>query len=128
VVAYSNAVKIRVLGVSGRLIGRRGAVSAETASAMARGAARLTGADVALSITGIAGPSGGTQLKPVGLVYIALACRGRVVVRRRVFDGARNAVRDAAAEAALELLEEYLNRPGGRPGPVRKGKRYGKED
>jgi nicotinamide-nucleotide amidase len=128
VVAYSNAVKIALLGVSRGLIERRGAVSAEVASAMALGAARLMGADLALATTGVAGPSGGRPLKPVGLVYIALAGLGRVVVRRRMFAGSRGAVREAAASAALDLLEKSLNRSGGKPGPVRKGERHGKED
>jgi len=128
VVAYSNEVKTALLGVSRGLIGRHGAVSAEVAAAMALGAARLMGADVALSTTGVAGPSGGTPKKPVGLVYIALAGRGRVVVRRRMFAGSRREVREAAAEAALGLLGKSLKRPGGWPEPVWKGQRHGKED
>jgi len=111
VVAYSNAVKEAVLGVPRAILEEKGAVSPECARAMAEGARRLLGADLALAITGIAGPTGGTPEKPVGLVYIALAHPGGVEVERHEFRGSRQGVRWSASEAALALLWRFL---GGR--------------
>ncbi|GEM_PF-286342 len=117
VTSYANAVKERVLGVPGDVLALRGAVSRETALAMARGVRRLLGADLGLSVTGIAGPGGGTPQKPVGLVYIALAAPDGEWVEehcwqwgRGVRDGAdeRLANKAASAEAALSLLCAYL--------------------
>ncbi len=107
VVAYDNAVKSGVLGVPAPILRRHGAVSAECAEAMALGVKRLTGAEVSLAVTGIAGPGGGTRAKPVGLVYLALSLPGlrRPRVRRFLFPGSREAVRErAAAEACYRLL------------------------
>lgn len=104
-VVYSNAAKAELLGVPPLLIESRGAVSADVAAAMAEGAISHSRADVAVSITGIAGPGGGSAEKPVGLVYIAIAARrGPVKVERHVFAGDRAAVRAASAERALTLL------------------------
>jgi len=111
VIAYSNAVKEAVLGVPRAILEEKGAVSPECARAMAEGARRLLGADLALAITGIAGPTGGTPEKPVGLVYIALAHPGGVEVERHEFRGSRQGVRWSASEAALALLWRFL---GGR--------------
>lgn len=111
VIAYSNAVKEAVLGVPRAILEEKGAVSPECARAMAEGARRLLGADLALAITGIAGPTGGTPEKPVGLVYIALAHPGGVEVERHEFRGSRQGVRWSASEAALALLRRFL---GGR--------------
>lgn len=108
VIAYSNAVKHGVLGVPGEVLAKQGAVSPECARAMAEGIRRLFQTDLALSITGIAGPSGGTPEKPVGLVYIALAHPGGVEVERHEFRGSRQGVRWSATEAALALLCRYL--------------------
>ncbi len=108
VIAYSNAVKERVLGVSRAVLETKGAVSAECAQAMAEGVRRLLQADLALAITGIAGPTGGTPEKPVGLVYVALAHAEGVVVERHEFHGSRQGVRWSAAEAALALLQRFL--------------------
>lgn len=108
VIAYSNAVKERVLGVPKAVLETQGAVSAECAQAMAEGVRRLLQADLALAITGIAGPTGGTPEKPVGLVYIALAHPGGVEVERHEFRGSRQGVRWSAAEAALSLLRRFL--------------------
>jgi nicotinamide-nucleotide amidase len=104
-VAYSNEAKVDVLGVSSPLIQRAGAVSAEVAEAMAEGALKRSRADVALAVTGIAGPGGATPGKPVGLVFLAVASRGRPVRHERhVFAGDRTAVRLASIRAALDLL------------------------
>jgi PncC family amidohydrolase len=108
VVAYSNAAKQRLLGVDGATLEREGAVSEAVAEAMARGARRVFDADVALGVTGIAGPSGGTAGKPVGLVYIALADRNVVDARRYVFEGQRTEIKEAAASAALDRLVGFL--------------------
>jgi len=104
-VVYSNEAKTELLGVPAALIAKHGAVSAEVASAMAEGALARSPADVVVSVTGIAGPGGGTPAKPVGLVYIGCAGRaGAVSVERHVFAGDRAAVRAATVKRALELL------------------------
>jgi nicotinamide-nucleotide amidase len=105
-VAYSREAKIELLGVPTETIAAHGTVSAETAAAMARGALVRTPADLAVSITGIAGPGGGTPQKPVGLVYLGAARRdGACRVERRVFPGDRTAIRDAALLEALRMLQ-----------------------
>lgn len=104
-VTYSNRAKTELLGVSSETIAEHGAISAETAAAMARGAAVRAGVDLAVSVTGIAGPSGGTPQKPVGLVYIGVARRdGAARAERWSFAGDRAAVRQAAVNAALDML------------------------
>jgi nicotinamide-nucleotide amidase len=109
-VTYSNEAKIELLGVPAELLGHYGAVSAQVARAMADGALAHSRADVALSITGIAGPGGAVPGKPVGLVYLGLACKGRETrVERQQFAGDRLAVRGAALERALELLDSALD-------------------
>ncbi len=112
VIAYSNRAKESVLGVPADLLARHGAVSREVALAMARGARRLLGADVALSTTGIAGPTGGTPEKPVGLVYVALAAGDREECERHVWPGDRVENKRLSAEAALSLLKRHLATTG----------------
>jgi nicotinamide-nucleotide amidase len=103
-VTYSNEAKMRDLGVGEDLLKAYGAVSEEVARAMAEGACKRSGADVSVSVTGIAGPGGATPTKPVGLVHIAAARRGAATLHlREVFPGDRGAVRLAAVEAALRL-------------------------
>jgi nicotinamide-nucleotide amidase len=105
-VTYSNEAKIELLGVPAETLAGHGAVSAQTAAAMARGAVARTPADLAVSIIGIAGPGGGTPQKPVGLVYLGAARRdGACRVERRVFPGDRTAIRDAALLLALQMLQ-----------------------
>jgi nicotinamide-nucleotide amidase len=105
-VTYSNAAKIELLGVPEQTILAHGAVSAETAKAMAAGAARRAGVDVAMSVTGIAGPGGGTAEKPVGLVHLGIARRGQGGrTEHHIFPGDRAAVRRAALVRALEMLK-----------------------
>jgi nicotinamide-nucleotide amidase len=110
-VTYSNDAKTDLLGVDPGLIARKGAVSREVACAMATGALARSRADLAVAITGIAGPSGGNAEKPVGLVWFALAARGGPVrAERRVFaKGDRAFVRLKAGECALELLLQGLS-------------------
>src|SRR5271165_3907052 len=106
-VVYSNAAKEELLGVRASTLARHGAVSEETALAMAEGALRASRADVAVSVTGIAGPDGGTGAKPVGLVHFACARRGAATVAReeRFGDIGRDAVRLASVRVGLHLLE-----------------------
>jgi nicotinamide-nucleotide amidase len=109
-VTYSNDAKAQELGVPESVLASLGAVSAEAAQAMAEGALRRAGADLALSCTGIAGPGGATPTKPVGLVFIAAARRGGPTqVARHVFPGDRAAVRAATVAAALALGAATLN-------------------
>ena len=108
-VTYSNAAKAEVLGVPATLIAERGAVSAEVAEAMARGALERSKADAAVALTGVAGPGGGTAEKPVGLVHFGAVRRGESARQRReIFGGDRTAVRARSVAAALELLGELL--------------------
>ena len=106
VISYSNDVKREVLHVSASTLERHGAVSSETACEMASGARALTNADFAVSVTGIAGPGGGSAEKPVGLVWFGLAGRDGVRAERMIFSGDRAEVRGAAVEHALERLLE----------------------
>ncbi len=112
IVAYSNAVKEGQLGVPASLIEAHGAVSAQVARAMAAGARDRLGADLAVAVTGVAGPGGGTEAKPVGLTYVAVADARGVDVKRFVWAGDRAANKRASAAAALELLLERLGQSG----------------
>jgi nicotinamide-nucleotide amidase len=108
IVSYTNEVKNRVLGVGQEILNTFGAVSEETAVAMAQGAREKTNADLGLSVTGVAGPGGGTAEKPRGLVYIALAAADKVICREHHFAGSRAAVRQGSVNSALNLLRQYL--------------------
>jgi nicotinamide-nucleotide amidase len=108
-VTYSNEAKTEMLGVPTALLKQYGAVSAQVARSMAEGALGHARADVAIAITGIAGPGGATPGKPVGLVYLAIARRrAETRVERQQFAGDREAVREAATARALELLDSSL--------------------
>jgi PncC family amidohydrolase len=107
-VTYSYDAKERVLNVRHETLYDYGAVSEQTALEMARGARRLFHTDVALSVTGIAGPGGGMPGKPVGLTYIALSARDHEACRRFVWDSDREGNKSHSVEAALTLLAEYL--------------------
>ncbi len=109
-VTYSNAAKTELLGVPADLIAAEGAVSAAVARAMAEGALARAGVEVAVAVTGIAGPGGATATKPVGLVQFGLAVKGRPTLHqeRRYGDLGRAAVRARAVEEALTLLEGAL--------------------
>ena len=105
-VTYANSAKTRLLGVDEDVLRGHGAVSAEVAAAMAEGVRRVSGADIALSLTGVAGPSGGSAEKPVGTVYLAIASSKGTLVKHRVFGGERLYVQTLAAYAGLQLVRE----------------------
>ena len=107
-ITYSDQAKMQLLGVNPATLDARTAVSHETAGEMAMGAARSAGAQVALASTGIAGPGGGTEDKPVGLVYLACYVCGQVTVRTCRFKGNRSEIRLQAVESALELAVKCL--------------------
>lgn len=108
VVSYSNEAKQALLGVDEATLKAHGAVSEAVAREMAEGARRGFDADYAVAVTGIAGPSGGTEEKPVGLVYIAVAGPGRTRVERNLFSGARDEIKARTSERALRMLLEEL--------------------
>ncbi len=108
VIAYANALKVQLLGVDAELLERYGAVSAAVAEAMAQGVRRLCGTNLGLSVTGIAGPGGGTPQKPVGLTYIGLAAAGGCWSWEHRWQGTRYANQVASVTAALEHLLAYL--------------------
>lgn len=115
IVTYSNEAKMKYLGVSADTLAVHGAVSAETAREMALGIRRVSGSDIGVSVTGIAGPDGGTAEKPVGLVYVGIACYGEVETLRLQLHGSRQRVRRAAVMQALngvrkQILKDKKNR------------------
>lgn len=109
VVSYANSVKHQVLGVPADVLENPGAVSEPCARAMAEGVRRVIGADIAVATTGIAGPDGGTERKPVGLVYISLATPSETLVEEHVFPGDREAIIAAATERAITLLHNAVS-------------------
>lgn len=108
VVSYSNDVKSRVLHVAEGTLAAHGAVSPETARAMAEGIRNLMQTDVGVGITGIAGPGGGSPEKPVGLVYIAVSTLGKTSVEKNVFSGVRAEIKRAAVNKALAMVQEMI--------------------
>ena len=111
VVSYSNSVKQNVLKVIEDTLKEIGAVSSQTATQMAEGACEVLGCDYAVSTTGIAGPTGGTKEKPVGLVYIACAGKGKkTIVTKNNFSGTRSEIRRQAADKALCMLIEQIEK------------------
>lgn len=109
VVTYSDQAKVDLLSVPESLIRQKGSVSAEVAEAMAEGVRERSGADLGLAVTGIAGPSGGTKEKPVGLVFLALADKKTSVCRQHLFSGDRESIRFRASQAALDLLRRHIS-------------------
>ena len=107
-VTYSNEAKVRTLNVKEETLKKYGAVSEETAREMAEGIAKRTGSDIAVVTTGIAGPGGGTEEKPVGLVYIGLYYKGEVFVYKNVFNGNRQEVRTKATVRALDIVRRKI--------------------
>ena len=110
VVAYSNEVKMALLGVKKATLEDYGAVSEQTALEMAQGGKKLLNVDICVSDTGIAGPSGDSPEKPVGLFYLGMAARDAGLSQKHVFQGSREKNKRDAAEAVLNMLKQYLLR------------------
>jgi len=108
-VTYSNDAKMRLLGVPFGILMQYGAVSEQTAACMVRGARKLFSADIAVAVTGIAGPGGATDTKPVGLVYIAVYDGKNLVVRENRFEGSRDDVRRQTVDTALAMVAEIIS-------------------
>lgn len=113
-VTYSDVAKQSLVGVPADVLAAHGAVSAQTALAMAVGGRDRTGADLSVAVTGIAGPDGGTDAKPVGLTYVAVADAAGSEVRRFAWSGSRAENKRSSAQAALELLLERMAAPADR--------------
>jgi nicotinamide-nucleotide amidase len=118
VIAYHDALKRDLLGVPAALLAARGAVSAECATAMAVGARRAAGSDWALSVTGVAGPGGGSAAKPVGLVYVGVAGAGGAAAHELMLRGDRDRIRERAVQRALHLLRLALAKMAAADGSV----------
>lgn len=110
IVSYANAIKSKLLAVPSRVLKKSGAVSRQTAARMALGVRLQLGADLGMSLTGIAGPEGGSRAKPVGLVWIGMADGENTVCRKFLLSGSRGRIRSRAVLHALEMLEHYLAR------------------
>lgn len=110
VIAYSNDVKMRLLCVDKATLILKGAVSREVAIQMADGARKMLGSDIGVSVTGIAGPAGGTAKKPVGLVYVAISSKAASVCTKNLFKGSREEIKKKSADKALKMLEEFVMR------------------
>jgi len=111
VITYSNDAKRELLKVPEEVIRTYGAVSRQTAVAMAEGIRKLRGVEIGIGVTGIAGPAGGTEAKPVGLVYIALSSPVRVECKEFRFNGDREMIKLQASEAALNMIRRLLEEP-----------------
>lgn len=107
-ITYANKAKEKILGVSHETLEAYGAVSEETAQEMAEGAAKAAGADIGIATTGIAGPDGGTEEKPVGLVYIGCYCKGKLYAERNLYTGNRSKIREYAVASALTLMRKAI--------------------
>ena len=108
-ITYANEAKEKILGVSHETLEKHGAVSPDTALQMAKGAREVSGSDIAVSVTGIAGPGGGSPEKPVGLVYIAIADKDGAEFRKLNLSGNRDEVRAKTCDEVFKLIEERLN-------------------
>ena len=109
IVAYSNQAKRDLLGVPASILKKYGAVSPKTALAMARGARRIFKTDISLSVTGIAGPTGGSFLKPVGTVFMSVSFKKKTYFKKYQFRGTRLEIKQSAKNAGLELLKTCLD-------------------
>lgn len=107
-ITYSNEAKQKLLGVPAEILQEYGAVSVQTAEAMARGGAKAAKADLCIAVTGIAGPDGGSREKPVGLVYMSCYCQGKVYTEKNQYTGSRSKIREYAVASALTLLRQAI--------------------
>ncbi len=112
-IAYDNAAKRDLLGVSAETLERHGAVSEAVAREMATGACERSGADCSIAVTGVAGPTGGTEEKPVGTVFLGVRVAGATVVKHRHYPGTRDMVRVRAAQGGMDLLRRTILRSEG---------------
>jgi PncC family amidohydrolase len=112
IVSYSNQAKMELLGVDKGTLDSKGSVCEEVALQMATGARKMLHADIGVGITGIAGPTGGTKAKPVGLVYIAVSSDKNAVCTRNLFKGSRHEVKTLSAVKALEVVNGFLLKSG----------------
>lgn len=110
VVTYSNEAKSKLIGVSSETLEKYGAVSEQTASEMAQGVRKLSGSDISISVTGIAGPTGGSKEKPVGLVYVAVSGKFGTVVTENMFENGRTEVRKSTVKKAISLACDYIEK------------------
>ena len=108
VVTYSNEAKMKLIGVNKETLDKYGAVSEQTATEMAEGVLKLGESDVSVAVTGIAGPTGGTTEKPVGLVYIGVSGKNGTYVYKNIFNGNRDEVRKQTVSTAFEVVYDYL--------------------
>ena len=108
IISYSNEAKVQLLGVERVVLERVGAVSRQVASEMAAGVREKLRADLGIGITGVAGPSGGTARKPVGLVFIAVSSSKGSFITRNLFRGSRDSIKKQSATKALEMLETFV--------------------
>ncbi len=104
IIAYANCAKTKILKVSPLLLKKHGAVSSKVAAAMAQGVRKILKTDYGLSVTGIAGPGGGSKNKPVGLVFIAISLPQKTIVKKCLFKGSRKVIKKQAAQTALKML------------------------
>jgi len=109
VVSYSNEMKMKWLGVNHKTLERYGAVSTETVEEMLNGILRETDADLAVAVSGIAGPGGGTKDKPVGMVYLGVGFRNKRLIEKFVFQGSREDVREKSARKIIEMIHRLLS-------------------
>ena len=107
-VTYANEAKMKLLGVWEEALTEYGAVSETVAVLMSRGARRVSGSDIAVSVTGIAGPGGGTETKPVGLVYISLSTKYGTICKKCNFSGTRDEVRSQTRDTAVSMAVKFL--------------------
>jgi nicotinamide-nucleotide amidase len=110
IVCYSNEAKIEMVNVDKQIIEQNGAISEEVAQQLSQGIRELSGVDVGIGITGIAGPTGGTLEKPVGLVYIGFSSREETFVKKQIFDADRLKFKNLVLEEVLLLLEKYIKK------------------
>jgi PncC family amidohydrolase len=108
VVSYSNKIKQKVLNVRKFTLKNFGAVSRECVKEMLDGVGELMGADISVAISGIAGPTGGTKEKPVGLVFIGVKYKEKLFIEKNIFDGDRNEVQERAKNRAFEMVEKII--------------------
>jgi PncC family amidohydrolase len=110
IISYSNTAKSKLLKIPASLIQKEGAVSSSVAGLMAKNVGKLFGTDLSIAITGIAGPTGGSPQKPIGLVFIAVQSRKHLLVDRNLFKGSRIQIKKQATDRALELLFKFINK------------------